>query len=307
MDGRRWAFGKITIPAIKSSENLVLTMWWWVRDSVAESWWTSSYYLHYELLISVQSCVLWAPKAYLWVLSSSQRQNSGKFHRHDKISPNGLSLIDYAETRNMVVCRTRIQHKKTHQATWYSTNRKLAIRLEDSSLTYCIKHLSSFIKRQKRPSTKSRKFQPIFFMYGKCGTAFEAFYKSTLEKQWGFGNVGRRAGPMVMSNCRQEEKDILDCLIAKDNNAEYFLSSNKNSAHSLLDSHATADSHNFEVIDNFFYLVTSPNNNASVEIRYGITLAKRRNLRLRQSRNKNQTLQVSLRYRGLNGDMTSLI
>ncbi|XP_054086336.1 craniofacial development protein 2 isoform X1 [Zeugodacus cucurbitae] len=47
----------------------------------------------------------------------------GKFSLHDETSPNGLRLIDFAGVRNMVVCCTRFQHKKIHQATWLSPDR----------------------------------------------------------------------------------------------------------------------------------------------------------------------------------------
>ncbi|XP_054082617.1 uncharacterized protein LOC128920129 [Zeugodacus cucurbitae] len=49
--------------------------------------------------------------------------SNSKFSHHDETSPSGLRLIDFAGARNMVVCSTRFQHKKIHQATWLSPDR----------------------------------------------------------------------------------------------------------------------------------------------------------------------------------------
>ncbi|XP_050338963.1 craniofacial development protein 2-like [Bactrocera neohumeralis] len=54
----------------------------------------------------------------------------GKFSLHDEISPNGLRLIDFAGARNMVICSTRFQHKKIHQATWLSPDRKTTNQID---------------------------------------------------------------------------------------------------------------------------------------------------------------------------------
>lgn len=42
---------------------------------------------------------------------------------HDETVLNGLRVIDSNGARNIVVCRTRIQHKKINQATWLSPDR----------------------------------------------------------------------------------------------------------------------------------------------------------------------------------------
>ena len=47
----------------------------------------------------------------------------GQFSLHSTTPLNGVRLIDFAATRNMVVCSTRFQHLDIHKATWLSPDR----------------------------------------------------------------------------------------------------------------------------------------------------------------------------------------
>ncbi|XP_050746045.1 craniofacial development protein 2-like [Drosophila biarmipes] len=44
----------------------------------------------------------------------------GRFSLHETTSNDGLRLIDFAATRNMVVSSTRFRHLEIHKATWLS-------------------------------------------------------------------------------------------------------------------------------------------------------------------------------------------
>ncbi|XP_049302044.1 craniofacial development protein 2-like [Bactrocera dorsalis] len=67
----------------------------------------------------------------------------GKFSLHEETTPNGLRLIDFAGARNIIIFSTRFQHKKIHQATWRSPDRKTTNHIDHFVID--VGHVSSVL------------------------------------------------------------------------------------------------------------------------------------------------------------------